>query len=110
MFVVGFGYYDGSYTTNGENGLGAYSTDLPEAGSIEWILHKIEINNLFLNFRSISNMPETLWLNDEINFRSVGASQLDESFAPIILPKVFDGLIFINDSTPSKLLKVYDKK
>ncbi len=110
MFVVGFGYYTGSYTTNGENGLEAYSTDLPEAGSIEWVLHNIGINNLFLNFRSNSNMPEMQWLNDEINFRSVGAVQLDESFAPIILPKVFDGLTFIDESTPSKLLKVYDKK
>ncbi|MFH0734846.1 MAG: erythromycin esterase family protein [bacterium] len=107
MFVVGFCYYDGSYTTNGVKGLEAYSTDLPKAESIEWILHNIGIKNIFLNIRNISNTPNAIWLNDQLNIRDIGSYQPEKAFYPLKLPECFDALIFIDKTTPTKLLKEY---
>ncbi len=107
MFVVGFCYYDGEYTNNGINGLESYSTDLPEPESIEWILHNTGIKKMFLNLRNIFNIPNASWVNNSLNIRTVGAYQSEKAFFSLKLPECFDALIFIDKSTPTKLLKDY---
>ncbi len=102
LFSIGFTYYDGSYTTYGKKGLTAYSTDLPEEGSIESILNSLGKQYLFLSLKNSSS--NSSWLNNQIKMRSVGARQSNNPFYPLILPENFDGLIYIEKSTPTKLL------
>lgn len=103
MFVLGFSFYAGDYTAVGNNGLGIYSTSLPEQGSIEWILHQTGIQKLIINFRNIDN-SKTHWLNNKIDFRSIGARALDYAFYQTVITSEFDALIFFDETTPSQLL------
>ena len=105
MFVLGFAFYSGDYTAVGENGLGTYSTSLPEPGSIEWILHQTSIRKMIINFKNITNNSEADWLNEELDFRSIGAMAMDYAFYRTVITDEFDALIYFDETTPSQPLR-----
>ncbi|OGU37173.1 MAG: hypothetical protein A2068_01630 [Ignavibacteria bacterium GWB2_35_6b] len=104
MIVFGFAFYSGQYTAAGKNGLGIYTTSLPEPGSIEWILNKTGIQNMIIDFKNVTNNPKSDWLTQSLDFRSIGAMAMDYAFRPAVITKEYDALIFIDKTTPSKLL------
>lgn len=104
IFIMGFAFYTGGYNAVGNNGLGVYSTSLPERGSIEWILHQTGIKKLIIDLRSVSKSSETQWLNNQLDFRSIGNRALDYAFYQTVITDEFDALIFFDETAPSELL------
>ncbi len=109
MINFGFAFYSGKYNAVGDSGLGAYSTSLPKPGSIEWVLHKTGIERMILDIRNISGNSNSSWLNQTLNFRSIGAMAMDYAFYPTVITKEFDVLIYFDKTTPSHLLVNYSK-
>ena len=104
MINFGFAFYTGKYTAVGDTGLGIYSTSLPEPGSVEWALHKTGIERMILDIRKVSGNPNSSWLNQTLDFRSIGAMAMDYAFYPTVITKDFDVLIYFDKTTPSHLL------
>jgi erythromycin esterase len=104
MIVFGFAFYTGRYTAVGDNGLGIYSTSLPEPGSIEQILHNTAIEEMLIDLRNANNSHKTDWLSKKLEFRSIGAKAMDYAFYPTVITNEFDVLIYFDKTTPSKLL------
>lgn len=104
MINFGFAFYSGKYSAIGDTGLGTYSTSLPEPGSVEWALHKTGIERIILDIRNVSNNSNSRWLNQTLDFRSIGAMAMDNAFYPTVITKDFDVLIYFDKTTPSHLL------
>jgi erythromycin esterase len=106
MVAMGFCFYKGNYTARGKNGLGVYSTSLPEPGSVEWMLHKLNYPRLFLNLRKIKNSPLSDIFKRELEFRSIGALAMDYAFYRTIITDDFDILVYFDNTTPSECFGV----
>lgn len=104
IFVFGLLFGEGNYTARGQDGLGSYGTSLPEPGSYEDAFRKTGIQRFILDFRNIAYSPFSRWLNEEMNFRSIGAMAMDYAFFRTVLPRQFDAVIYFDKTTPSKLL------
>ena len=112
MINFGFAFYSGKYTAVGDTGLGTYSTSLPEPSSVEWTLHKTGIERMILDIRNVSGNTNSSWLNQTLDFRSIGAMAMDYAFYPTVITKNFDVLIYFDKTTPSHLLvnpSIYSK-
>jgi len=101
MIVIGFGFHQGSYTAVGKNGLGIYSTSMSEPGSVEWVLHSLDIPRLFLDLRKIKTSLFSSVFNRELKFRSIGAMAKDDAFYKTIITNEFDALLYFDKTTPS---------
>ena len=104
MINFGFAFYSGKYTAVGDTGLGTYSTSMPEPGSVEWALHRTGIERMILDIRNVSADSNSSWLNQTLDFRSIGAMAMDNAFYPTIITKDFDVLIYFDKTMPSHLL------
>jgi hypothetical protein len=56
-------------------------------------------------FDELQNSAYSKWLLDQLLFRTVGAAKMDNEFFETDLTADFDLIIFINESTHSKLLE-----
>lgn len=100
----GFAFGEGEYTAVGRNGLGTYSTSLPQPGSYEYAFRKTGAPQFMLDLRNAAYSPFSEWLNEEMNFRSIGSMAMDYAFYKTVLPKEFDAVIYFDKTTPSKIL------
>ncbi|MFC2085012.1 erythromycin esterase family protein [Bacteroidota bacterium] len=101
MLVMGFCFHQGNYTAVGKNGLGIYSTSLSEPGSVEWILHSLDIPRLFLDLREINNSSLSEIFDGKLEFRSIGAMAMDYAFNKTNITDEFDVLIYIDKTGAS---------
>lgn len=108
MVVFGFAFHEGNYTAVGKNGLGVYGTSFSQPGSIEFAFHKTGLPRFILDLRSLSTSPLSNWLNKNLDMRSIGAMAMDYAFYNTIVSKEFDAIIYFDNTTPSKLLKLHE--
>jgi erythromycin esterase len=105
MVVLGFAMDRGSYTAVGGSGLSAHEALAAPAGSVESYLRTAAQPRFILDLRDISFVtPAWSWLAAERPFRAIGAMAMRCAHTPSNVAKVYDGLIYIAETTPSVLL------
>jgi erythromycin esterase-like protein len=107
MRVVGFAFGEGEYTAMGPRGLASYQAVAPPPGSVESVLRSTGIPRLALDLRSAANSPggDGNWLAQPHDFRSIGATASDWGFIPTPVAKRFDVLVYLDRTTPTRLMK-----
>ncbi|NOY47415.1 MAG: erythromycin esterase family protein [Chlorobi bacterium] len=104
--TIGFTFNKGSYTAVGKNGLSSYKAQESPAGSYEYFFKQINTPIFLLDLRQVKqqNSKFSKWLLDKLLFRDIGALKTDNEFYKTNLTEDFDFIIFINESSNSKLL------
>jgi erythromycin esterase len=106
MVVVGFALHEGRYTAVARGaGLQANDASPSGPGSIEYALHQAGEPRAILDLRKVDKArPESGWLVDPLDHRSIGALAMASAFFPCNLPASYDLLIFFDRTTASLLL------
>ena len=98
-------FHSGTYRAIGSNRLGTFPAFDSFPGSAEYIFHQTGTPQQILDLRLTSaNNPAASWPYDGIEFRSIGAGEIDgiNEFAPTQrLAADYDGLIFFDQTTAS---------
>lgn len=104
--TIGFTFFRGNYTANGKNGLTTYSAQEAEVGSYEYFFNKINEPIFILDLQQIKQKKSEFskWILDKLYFRDIGALKTGNEFQETDLSKDFDFIIFIRESSNSKLL------
>ena len=98
-FPVGFATGSGSYYAWSEGGLGVHPLTEPPPGSIESFFAGAGMARAVLDLRAA---PEGAFVHQRRLIRSIGALAMDEQFAPAIVSKRFDALIYIDETTAAR--------
>jgi erythromycin esterase len=102
MIVFGFAFHEGKYTAVGQNGISVYDTSVSEPGSVEWFLKSSGIPKMILNLRTTSQSKKGVkWLNQELDFRSIGSMAIEYAFSPRKITEEFDVLVYFEKTSPS---------
>ncbi|MFA7420678.1 MAG: erythromycin esterase family protein [Melioribacteraceae bacterium] len=110
MVVMGFCFHEGNYTALGKNKLSVYSTSISEPGSLEWMMHGLNVPMSFLDLRKVKNSPLSKLFESEIEFRSIGALAMDYAFNRTKILDEFDALIYFDKTNPSKCFGLTSEK
>jgi erythromycin esterase len=103
--VLGFAFDRGRYNSVGNQGLRDYEATPPAAGSVEAYLRSARMPRFVLDLRGIpDNAPSASWLRQPRNFRSIGSRVLRCASSPRVVSNDYDGLIWIERTSPSVLL------
>lgn len=102
--AVGFACNRGEYTAIVRNkGLGSNPLKAPEPGSYEYVFARSGIPRFILDLRAArADDPASAWLRQPMQFRSIGALATDAQFYPADLPKLFDLIVFLDQTTPTQ--------
>jgi erythromycin esterase len=105
--TIGFTFYKGNYTAVGTNGLTNYLAQEAYPGTYEYYFNAINEPIFLLDLRQVKNQKSlsSKWLLGQLSFRTVGAMKTYYEFYDTDLTADFDLVIFINESTNSKLLE-----
>ncbi len=101
LLTIGYAFHEGSYTANGDKGLGTYETLPSEPGSVEWFLKECGQPALFVDLVNTAKGPEGAWLSKSLEFRSIGETADPYAFSERVLAEMFDALVFFQKSTPT---------
>ena len=103
---IGFAFHKGTYTARGENGLSTYPAQDSYLGTYEYVFNAINEPIFLLDLRQINEESDEngKWLLNNLDFRIVGSRNEKNEFRESNLTKDYDLIIFINESTNSKLL------
>lgn len=103
---IGFTFYQGEYTAISKEGLKTYKAEEAFAGTYEYFFNSINESIFFLDLKTIKEHNPKLgqWLLSRHLFRQVGAFKATKEFAQTNLAMDFDAIIFIKESTNSKML------
>jgi erythromycin esterase len=104
MYVLGFAFREGSYNAVGPFGLGSNAEPPPPQGSLETFLQAPGIPRFILDLRNLNEDAPMIWLRKPRPLRSIGAVAQRCSFGINPTMDEYDGLIWIETSTPSTLL------
>ncbi len=109
MIIFGILFYQGSFNAYGEKNLQVFQVDLPPTNSYEYYFYSTGLPGFLLDLRSIkAASPETEWFFTNHPFRMIGSGydphDSRSNFIVAILKKVFDVIIYIQDTSPSLLL------
>ncbi len=111
--AVGFALYEGTYTANESGtpfGLGFDSDNVlktPPPTSIEHILSRLDGDIFLVDLRQMKKDGGKMeWFLEKHGMRSVGAGANQERIASLRVADAFDYLIFIRNSTGSRLLPI----
>jgi len=104
--TIGFTFHKGHYTAVGENGLTKYTAQDSYIGTYEYFFNAINEPIFILDLRAAKqdNSKNGEWLLQKSGFRRVGSTKMDYEFEETSLTNDFDLMIFINESSNSKLL------
>ncbi len=110
MMVFGFLFYQGSFNAYGRNSLQTFQVDLPPMDSYESYFHGAGLPRFFLDLRFIkASSPAADWLLTPHPFRSIGAgynqNDVQLNFETAALARVFDVVIYFQDTSPSLILE-----
>jgi erythromycin esterase len=109
MIVVGFACHDGKYTAvcPGRGLVDDNEAKPPAQGSLESYLHQTGLLRFVLDLRKASkDAPESAWLRQPHNFRSIGAMAMEQQFMPAVVPDQFDALIYFDKTKASACFRV----
>lgn len=108
--TFGFAFYDGGYTAYSQESsglvLGPQEARTAYPGTLEYLLEQLGEPVFLLDLKAMreAHDPALAWIG-KAKFRSVGAVRpVSEFFPDSRVPEVFDYLIFIRHTTPSRLL------
>lgn len=104
MYVLGFAFREGSYNATGPLRLGSNVEPPPPQGSLETFLQAPGIPRFILDLRNLDEDAPMIWLQKPRPLRSIGAAAQRCSFGINPTMDEYDGLIWIETSTPSRLL------
>lgn len=108
--AVGLLTYSGAYTGY----LGGETLDVPlfpaPVGSLEEALHRLAERRgeplLLADLRDVSPQGDGAWLLEPRPIRLIGFAAEDWGFAyPIVVARQFDAVLFVDESTPSRMLR-----
>jgi erythromycin esterase len=110
-FSIGFSTNKGNYTAGRQNKV---TTDnklvAAVPGSFDYIFSQTGLQSFFLDLNLANhNEPNSSWLNKKMYFRTIGGNATDNQFLPATITKKFDGIIFINKTSPTKTFVQHDK-
>jgi erythromycin esterase-like protein len=102
--VVGFACNRGEYTAVGQGtGLGRHPLKAAEAGSYEYVFARTGIPRFILDVRAARpGDPASEWLLQPLQLRSIGALAMDQQFYPANLSKLFDLVVFLDETTATR--------
>ena len=104
--TIGFSFHTGYYTAVGGNGLTSYKAQDSYIGTYEYFFNAIDEPLFILDLRAAKQdySKDGEWLLQKSGFRSVGSTKMEYEFQETTLTNDFDLMIFINESSSSKLL------
>jgi erythromycin esterase-like protein len=102
--AVGFALNRGEYTAVGRGtGLGRHPLTTAPAGSYEYAFTRAAMPRFILDLRAArAGDPASGWLRTPMQFRSIGAMALDQQFHTTNLSDVFDVIVFLEETTPTR--------
>jgi erythromycin esterase len=107
--ALGFAFDEGSYNARnflGNGGrVGANEALPPAPNSIEAYLNAAGLPRFILDLRRVPAGGPATWLKQPRPFREIGAIAKRCGSYPTVATDTFDGLIWIDQSTPSQLLR-----
>jgi len=103
---IGFAFARGEYTATGSKGLTSYLAQEPYNGTFEKFFESIDTPIFIIDLRTVkAEKPiHAKWLLEKLDFRQVGAMKTTSEFYETNLKEDYDLIIFINNSSPSKIL------
>lgn len=107
MVVVGFATGTGTYraVSNKGKGLGSWDLESPPQGSFEYYCQATNLPQFILDIRkSKPGSAESGWLDGELNFRMIGALEMDKQFFPRPIRKEYDLMVWQAATTAAKPL------
>lgn len=104
MYVLGFAFGEGRYNAAGPMGVGPHAEAPPVTGSLESLLGAPGIPRYILDLRNLDEDAPTSWFHKPRLLRSIGALAQGCFYGPSVVGQEYDGLIWINPTTPSTLL------
>lgn len=104
---IGFAFYNGGHTAAINYVLSSQKSQEAYPGTYEYNFNMIEEPIFILDLREAkkNNSLSGSWLFDRMEFRNIGFSKQKCEFFRANLSDNFDLIIFIKESTPTKLLK-----
>lgn len=103
---IGFAFARGTYTAMGSQGLTDYQAEEPYNGTFEKFFESIDAPIFIIDLRSVKAQNPTFgkWLLEKLDFRQVGVMKPEREFYETDLSKDYDLIIFIKNSSGSKIL------
>ena len=110
MVVFGFLFYQGSFNAYGSTSLQTFHVDAPPINSYESFFHEAGLPRFFLDLRSVkAGAAASDWLLAPHPFRQIGSGYhpnvMQSGFETAALARVFDVVIYFQDTSPSLILK-----
>lgn len=104
--AVGFAFGRGTYTATGENGLTTYQAQGPYNGTFEKFFGSIDVPIFIIDLRSVKEEKPMYakWLLEKMDFRQVGSMKSKSEFYHTDISEDYDLILYINNSSGSKLL------
>jgi erythromycin esterase len=103
---IGFTFNMGSYSAEGKNGLSTYKAEESFPGTFEYYFQSFGIPIFALDLRKIpTDNPDSKWIFNNLKFRYPGAKKMANEFRGYSITNNFDIIIFINESSSTKVLK-----
>jgi erythromycin esterase-like protein len=103
--AIGFATCRGEYQAIGNRGLSNHTLQAPADDSYEAAFQRTGVPRFFLDLRGTSSVPDAAWLTEPHPFRSIGALAMEQQFNPQALPTLFDGIVFLEETTAARPLK-----
>ncbi|MBI3467682.1 MAG: erythromycin esterase family protein, partial [Planctomycetes bacterium] len=103
--AIGFATSRGEYQAIGKQGLSTHKLQSPPADSCEAAFQRTGLPRFFLDLRPTADSSDAAWLTHPHPFRSIGALAMDQQFGPATLPTLFDGLIYLEETSAAKPLR-----
>lgn len=102
--TIGFATLRGEYRAVGKEGLGNHKLQAPPDDSYESAFQRTGLPRFFLDLRA-TTAPEAAWLTKSHPFRSIGALAMEKQFFPAKLPELFDGILYLEETTAAQKLE-----
>jgi erythromycin esterase len=102
--AVGFAVDRGAYTAVGQGtGLGTHGLQPAPTGSYEAAFSRVGMQRFILDLRAArADDPASGWLHSPMQFRSIGAVAMEQQFHPANLGRMFDLIVFLQQTTPTR--------
>lgn len=107
-YSIGFLSNTGTYTAV-KSGKGVRSDNLlneSEPGSFEYSFSKTDSKSFFFDFsKTDTRFPESQWLNQSLNYKSIGARAMENQNRKGKLRDKFDAIIYLESTTASECFR-----
>ncbi|MDJ1492992.1 erythromycin esterase family protein [Cytophagaceae bacterium DM2B3-1] len=102
---IGFTFDQGTFRGIYKDSLQAATAQTSVAGSFESYFKTAQVPLFYLPLQKVPLVKENQWLHQRLLFRDVGAESFNDDFTRHSLLTEFDGLLFLQQSTPSRAVK-----